>query len=443
MGRRVVEVRAGVTGQARLFRVSRRERRRNLCATCLGHRRLCGKPVCPILAKAQSAVQLEDALADPRIFGASPPAAFVGSWGYPKVLAGPLVPPVAGINSAIMDQPGLWLDRSFDEILRYRFALVRGKHTLDVHAAQDPPRILRTVQEVVMAARATDTEMTLKDRARLAVTFTARAAPTGPSGVVERVVLGENPSVPKRVDTVVADVDLPAHQGMFELFTAGIPERQITRMLAVGLLGTGKRRRLVPTEWSITAVDDILGKLLRDRVRRHPWINEYAVFGHHALGNNVQILMLPSAWMFEAFEAWLTSAQPVVERDFELTRGRNGYATELAGAYYAARLPVLEHLTRVQRQAAVLVFMEVYPEWIPLGVWRFRELCREALNRGASRHATLREACATLSRRLRLPFATWVRRSRVLPTYTSQTRITVFLTPPHRADRHAAPSTTL
>jgi hypothetical protein len=374
-------------------------------------------------------VRLESALSDPRIFGASPPAAFVGSWGYPKVLAGPLVPPVAGIDTAIMDQPGLWLDRSFDEILRYRFALVRGKHAIDVHAARDPPRYLRTVQEVVMAERATDTEMTLKGRARLAVTFTARAAPTGPSGVVERVVLGENPSVPRKVDAVVADGDLTARQGVFELFTAGIPERQITRMLAVGLLGTGKLRRLVPTEWSITAVDDIVGKALRDGVRNHPWINEYAVFGYRALGNNAQILMLPSSWMFEAFEAWVTSARPVVERDFELARGRTTYASELAGAYYAARLPVLEHLTRVRRQAAVLVFMEVYPEWIPLGVWRFRELCREALNRGATRYATLREACAALNRRLRLPLATWLRRSRVLPAYTSQTRITEFLTP--------------
>jgi hypothetical protein len=142
--------------------------------------------------------------------------------------------------------------------------------------------------------------------------------------------------------------------------------------------------------------------------------------------------MLPSSWMFEAFETWLTTAQPVVERDFELARGRTAYASELAGAYYAARLPVLEYLTRVQRQAAVLVFMEVYPEWIPLGVWRFRELCREALTRNAARFATLREACESLNRRLRLPLATWLRRSRVLPVYTSQTRITQFLTPPAR-----------
>lgn len=382
-------------------------------------------------------MRLEKALANPRIFGASPPAAFVGSWGYPKVFAGPLVPPVSGIDSAIMDDPSLWLDRSFDEILRYRFALVRGKRAINVHVARDPPRYLRTVQEVVMASRSTDTEMTLKKRARLKVTFTARAAPIGPSGVVERVVLGENPAVPKKVDTVVADVDLKAQQGILELFSAGIPERQITRMFAVGLLGTGKLRRLVPTEWSITAVDDILGKALRKDVRKHPWINEYAVFGHRALGNNVQIMMLPSSWMFEAFETWLTSTQPVVERDFELGRGRNAYATELAGAYYATRVPVLEHLIRVRRQAAVLVFMEVYPDWIPLGVWRFRELCREALHRGAVRFATLREACDVLNQRLCLPLEVWLRRSRVLPAYTSQMRITQFLTSPHRVSLHA------
>ena len=54
--------------------------------------------------------------------------------------------------------------------------------------------------------------------------------------------------------------------------------------------------------------------------------------------------------------------------DYELLSGRRSYAKDLEGAYYAARLPVLEYLRHVRRQAGAVVLMEVYPEWIPLGV---------------------------------------------------------------------------
>ncbi len=109
--------------QDTLFRVTVNERRRSLCSQCQGHRRLCGKPICPILAKAETLMKLEKRLSKENIFGSSPPAVFVGSWNYPKVLAGPLVPPIPSIDSSIMDLPSLWLDKPMEEILQYRFTL--------------------------------------------------------------------------------------------------------------------------------------------------------------------------------------------------------------------------------------------------------------------------------------------------------------------------------
>ena len=84
-----------MAAQGRLFRVTAKEQKKNLCSFCRGYRRLCGKAVCPILVKAEALVKLEANLSKENIFGASPPAVFVGSWNYPKVLAGPLVPPVS------------------------------------------------------------------------------------------------------------------------------------------------------------------------------------------------------------------------------------------------------------------------------------------------------------------------------------------------------------
>jgi len=241
-------------------------------------------------------------------------------------------------------------------------------------------------------------------------------------------VLAENPKVPRVVDHVVSDTDLKAEQGVLKLYSSNISQRQVTRMLSIGLLGLKKRRRLVPTEWSITAIDDILGRAIHREILNYPWINEFMVFGHEALGNNVQILLVPSSWMFEAQEAWLISSNPVPGVDSELVWGRRSYASDVAGAYYASRLPVLEYLRRIRRQAGAIVLMEVYPEWVPLGVWRFREICREALKKEPAEFSTLKESLEELGKRLALPLDNWIEKSTILRWYRTQKRLTHFLT---------------
>jgi len=413
--------------QARLFRVTANEQRRSLCSICQGHRRLCGKSICPILAKAEALMRLEKNLSKEKVFGSSPPAVFVGSWNYPKVLAGPLVPPVLVEDSSVMDLPELWVDKSFSEILRYRFSLVRGKRFTDVRSAGNPNRILSTFQEIVMASEPTDTEMWFSKKPKFSVVFSPREPPSGPSASIKRAVLAENPNVPKSVDYVVSDTDLKAGKGILRLYGSKVNQRQITRMFSIGLLGAKRQRRLVPTEWSITAIDDILGRAIHKEILNYPWINEFMIFGHKALANNIQILLFPSSWMFEAQEAWLTSSDPAPAVNYEHVHGRRSYAADLAGAYYAARLPILEYLKRMRRQAGALVLMEVYPEWIPLGVWRFREICREALRRQPVMFNTLEEALDEIGRRLRLPLARWLERSEILRWCKSQTRLTKFL----------------
>ena len=57
--------------------------------------------------------------------GSSPPSVFVGSYGYPKVLVGPMVPPIHG-NTGILDIPEQWTGKSIEEIVNFRLKLIRG-----------------------------------------------------------------------------------------------------------------------------------------------------------------------------------------------------------------------------------------------------------------------------------------------------------------------------
>src|SRR2546427_553652 len=93
------------------------------------------------------------------LLGAPPPSAFVGSWGYPKVLVGPLVPPVRDEDTSILDASESWLSYELPEILRFRLTLVRGKAPRRVAEARAPDSILSTVQEAAMASKPLDTDM--------------------------------------------------------------------------------------------------------------------------------------------------------------------------------------------------------------------------------------------------------------------------------------------
>ena len=412
--------------QLRFVEASRDERRREVkCPVCHGISSLCKEEYCPYLAKLRAWLSVARLERVERVFGASPPSVFVGEHGYPKVLAGPLVPPMPHEDTTLMDMPERWVDKGFEELLRYRLSLVRGKYALDVGEAADPSRVLATTQEVIMASRPTDVEAVFGKRPVLSEVFYSRSAPNGPSAPLVSVKLAENPSVSLRVEKVVGDIDFRAAEAIPELFSGGVRQSQITKLLSIGLLGVRRHRRLVPTEWSITAVDDILGKGLIDKVLDFPETSVFNVFGHDALGNAVWVILLPSPWMFEGLEGWLTDDSRVYS-DYELSSGRKTYPTNLAGAYHAARLAVLEHLVDRRRQAGALVFMEVHPEWIPLGVWRFREIARKALRRAPVEADDLDHALRLVATGLAIPIEKWVKASRVIPHFLHQTRMDGF-----------------
>src|SRR2546425_10641972 len=155
-----------------------------------------------------------------------------------------------------------------------------------------------------MGAKLKDTEMWFTKRRWLVSPFAARAPPSGPSADIAKVALTSNPSVPRRVDDLVSDTDLRAGAAVTDLYDHGISQSQITRVFSVGLLGTKDRRRLVPTEWSITAVDDILAKGLVQEGRSYPWISEFEATSASGLANHVAIPMCPPAVMFEGLDAW-------------------------------------------------------------------------------------------------------------------------------------------
>ena len=397
---------------------------KHVCPVCRGDYKKCRLEICPYLKDARDL--LRKIRASKTVFGSSPPSALVGSWGYPKVLAGPLVPPIQA-DTSLFDQPQKWLEIPLNDILAMRVSMIRGKKPVKVFDARKPGRLLESLQELAMARRPTDVELELEKELKISPNFLVRASPTGPSAPMMKIIVAENPSVLKPVERVVSDVDLKASEAIMELYSAGVSEQHIVRLLSMGLLGSKRWRRLVPTEWSITAVDDQLGRRLRARVKRNPWLNEVELYSHLAHFNRVTVLLLPGPWMFEVFEIWYRAGGLRVYHDAELPREPDRWPENVGGAYHALRLPILEKLDREGRQASALVIAEIYEGWIPLGVWRFREICRAAVKSPPLKFEEILEALNELFKRVEAPADLILRQSRVLEFHLRQMRLTDLL----------------
>jgi len=310
-----------------------------------------------------------------------------------------------------------------NEILSMRVSLVRGKRPTRVIDARNPDRLLSVLQELAMAQKPTDVELELEKEPVISPNFRIRASPTGPSAEMRRAIVAENPRVPKPVERVVSDTDLKAVEAVLELYSSGISEQHIIRLLSMGLLGLKRWRKLVPTEWSITAVDDQIGKALRRKVKHNPWINDYRVHSYYAHFNRVTILLLPGPWMFEVFEAWHKAGKLKVYYDAELPGDVDRWPENVGGAYHALRLPILEYLNKTGRQASAVVVAEVYEGWIPLGVWRFREIARASIQSPPSKFNTFSEAIEEFMKKVEVPAKLLFEKSRVLKFTLEQSRL--------------------
>jgi hypothetical protein len=206
---------------------------------------------------------------------------------------------------------------------------------------------------------------------------------------------------------------------------------KIQKAFSVGAFGIEKNRRLVPTRWSITAVDDIVSKSLAETVKTFPEINEYRVYESVYLDNVFEILMIPAQWSYESMEAWYPGTvwnphgtNTAIYSDYEGNNGRTTYA-EIGGCYYSARLAVCERLVKERRQATVIVLREARPGYImPIGVWQVRENVRNAVRNVPQKYNTLNEALNRVSSRLEIPLKRWINQGSLLKNILYQRRIT-------------------
>ena len=364
------------------------------------------------LKKLTASIHVPSIEVGKELYGSTPPSVFIGSWNYPKVYAGPMIAQQHG-DTTVMDRPESWIPgkKTQEEIIEYRLGLVRGKQFAQVTNLEN--HFVEKLQDIALASGSTESEAEF-GHAPKGMSFCDDHTPFGPSAPIERFNIG-NVKWDQNLEKVFYDNDLLAADAVNDLHRKGLPFSSIQKAFSVGAMGSKKRRRLVPTRWSITACDSTLGNRLLKEVKEYDVIDCCQVHEFASLNNYYSVLLLPTNWQYEWMEAFLRimGNEELIFSDYEQNTGKKGYS-RVGGCYYACKMAVLDKLAREQKQAGAIIFREAYSGYVPLGVFNVRENVRNAMNQPPTQFEDMKTALGYISTKLELPVKMFIQQSDLL-----------------------------
>lgn len=350
----------------------------------------------------------------------SPPEVFVGRIGYPKVLVGPMVSEIQNPEELLYTEN--WYGKKLEEIIKLRLQAIRGKSLVKINDIENKNVI--KLQEGLLSKKYVSTEVKFKNLPS-GFKFSFDYQPYGPSAYIEEFkVYPEKTDF--KIEKVYYDKDWKAVEAVCWLYTNGVSISKIQQAFSIGMVGI--KRKLVPTRWSITAVDDIIGKFFLEKVKEFEEIDEYRVYYNEYLNNRWIIFMFPSYWQYESIEAWYPGTIDNylgIGGDYESFEFKKEYAS-IGGCWYAARAMVAEHLYKEKRQAGVLILREIHRGYIPTGVWNVRETVRNTLKMPFEKFEDLNSALSYINSKLSIPLDIWFLHSKILKDLKNQTKIKDF-----------------
>jgi hypothetical protein len=375
------------------------------------------------LKKLTSRVHIKSVEVDKELSGSTPPSVFIGSWNYPKVYAGPMMVPQHG-DTAIVDSPEEWIPQKMQtqDIVGFRMSLVRGKQEVGITDLDN--KLIEKLREISMSKNSIDSDVTFKSKPK-GTMFTDEHTPHGPSGYLQDFSVS-NCRWDHDLEKVYYDTDLKAADAVSILYDKGEPFSKIQKAFSVGTMGTEKRRKLVPTRWSITACDDTLGKMLLDKVKHYETIDKYLVYEFDSLNNYYAVILMPTPWQYEWIEAFLhvMGNEEVIFSDYEHNTGKKGYSI-VGGCYYSCKFGVLQALEKMKRQAGAIILREAYKGYVPMGVFNVRENVRTAMKQKPKQFDDLRTVLTYLDPKFRLPISRFIKQGDLLRENLKGTQTTL------------------
>ncbi|MCE4615371.1 MAG: Nre family DNA repair protein [Desulfurococcales archaeon] len=403
----------------------------SLCAKCKGYKRLCGLPYCPLLERYKWQVHGVQLIKDNDVEAPTPPSVLVGEHGYPYVRLYYTTTP-GSTNPSIHDDPLTWANKEYSlrRIIALRSQTISG--IIRIEAIHPWELYNKELSLAAVSIKPVSSEVILERKPKPSLVFNGTTKPMGPASPARKVTIEENPCIPKPIEKILTD-DIKSSKAVWYLYRHGINIYNIIKAFTLGMTGTLRNRKIVPTRWGITAVDSIIADRMIREIRSYSIINEAQLYYRYYIGNSYTIIFLPELYEAEWIEIWYPSTPWVPSYDkpaiVKVQEDHRGKFDKIDGGYLAARLSVVEKLYSLHRQAAVLIIREVFPSYYaPVGNWQIRETVRKALvHPPVNKPRTIQELIEALNKYVRYDVKKLVKESYLIRKACLQSRLDKWL----------------
>ena len=352
----------------------------------------------------------------------SSPDIFVGRHNYPDFFPGILSPITQSEDPTPLSFPEEWFKNklSIDQVLNNRSKLVYTRFK-----PKKSNRLKETMQEMTVSKKPTSAEFNLEKTPSFKTISAMNTGVIANTAPVKKISITSNPRVPVKVEQAISDSDFKAAPAIYELYNSNLPNSYLINILSAGVLGIKPQRKLVPSRWSTTAVDDIISLKLLEEIKHFPRLDTYEVYTGYYVGNNYVFILLPSSWSFEVLEKKDTTNH--IWKDYESFFKRKKYASNVTGAYYANRLAVVEHLHKRKKQASCLVLREIDDSYYaPLGVGILKELSRNVFSIPPIEAETFNQALQIANSIFQIPIENYTAQSNLFKEEKTQRSLSEF-----------------
>jgi len=326
------------------------------------------------------------------LYGFTPPSNLITDYSYPKVSLGILFSELEGIE--YYDNPIFWAkeERNIEEIIRYRSSLINARTITDVNLPRKNSKLYEKILESALSIKSVSLEVKIKKVKE------ARFIPKiysfyGFSGSLKDLRVVDNPKIPYKVEDVY---DLKAEEAVYLLYKEGFSDYYLSRIFSLGFFGSRLNRKLVPSKWSITAVQSIIERRLRQEYfSKAKKVDYIYLFNYKFYGNDFYGILLPGSGKVELIEAILPGSAYSI--DNKLIIGRD----DESGGYYSLKLSFAEFVRDTKLLGDLIVFRIITDEYkLPLGVWVVREGIKKMFSNLLSRFSNLYEAFSFINSKL-------------------------------------------
>ncbi len=302
---------------------------------------------------------------------------------------------MSGAEAKSYDDPtGWWGVLSLDEIIRRRSYQVASIIKVGVNDFEKLYEM--ELSPAAVSLKPVDSEALLRKPPQPRLNFSAGVDPVGPSAPAESIKIVGNAKLPRELEKVIYD-DIPSLDAVPKLYREGVDIYTLIRAMSLGMIGKLRKRKLVPTRWAITAVDNLLINNMLKGLKDAPTIKSVEVYRSEYLGNKFTVILYPGPYGSEWIEVWFplslfanNSDRPLVVYNRDNFKGKT---LTVDGGYDAARFALVEALARRGRVASAIIIREVLPSYYAsIGNWHIRESVRAALRNNPLKFSTLNEA---------------------------------------------------